>query len=116
MTLTAPLAFRLRCGRLFRCAVGSTTDGLSAPKFGKLFIQSTNSFYPAVAHDAGYRDTLEESFDNGLTWGKTTLSKDDCDEMLYELCQDNGVPEEESRAIYLAVVTFGQSAFDADRK
>ena len=116
MTLTAPLAFRLRCGRLFRCAIGSTTDGLSAPKFAKLDIQNTNSFYPAVAHDASYRDTLEESVNNGSSWAHVTLSKQECDEMLYELCQDNGVPEDEAKLIYVAVSQFGQSSFDNDRK
>jgi hypothetical protein len=116
MQLTEPLPFRLRNGRLLRCAVNSTTDGLSSPKFVKLDLQNTNSFYPAVAHDAGYRDTLEESLDNGATWAHVTLSKSDCDLMLYELCQDNFVPEDEAKLIFVAVSEFGQSSFEADRK
>jgi hypothetical protein len=115
MTLLTALPFRLRSSRLLRCAVGSTTDGLSAPKFAKLDIQSTNSFYPAVAHDAGYRDTLEESSDNGATWVHVTLSKQECDSMLYELCQDNSVPEDEAKLIFIAVSEFGQPSFDKDR-
>lgn len=115
MTLEVPLPFRLRSSRLLRCASGSTTDGLSGPKFAKLDIQSTNSFYPAVAHDAGYRDTIEESSDNGATWNHVTLTKQECDQMLYELCQDNGVPEDEAKLIFIAVSEFGQTAFDGDR-
>jgi hypothetical protein len=116
MTLILALPFRALGSRLLQCAIGSTTDGLSGPKFAKLNIQSTNSFYPAVAHDAGYRDTLEESTDNGLTWAQVTLTKQQCDSMLLELCVDNGVPPDEARMIYVAVDEFGQSSFDADRK
>lgn len=115
MQLLEPLAFRLRSGRLLRCAVGSTTDGLSSPKFVKLNLQDTNSFFPAVAHDSGYRDTLEESHDNGATWQHITLTKQECDSMIYELCQDNGVPEDESKLIFIAVSEFGQESFDKDR-
>ena len=110
----AQLEFRLRDGRHLRGADLSTTDGLSAPKFVKLNLQSTNSFFPAVAHDCGYRDTLEECIEGG--WTHVTLTKQECDNMLYELCQDNFVPEDEAKLIYTAVAEFGQSSFDNDRK
>jgi hypothetical protein len=109
----AQLETRLRSGRLFRGADSSTTDGLSAPKFVKLNIQSTNSFLPAVWHDCGYRDTLEEFINE--VWVHVTLSKQECDSGLLELCQDNFVPEDEAKLIYIAVNEFGQSSFDSDR-
>jgi hypothetical protein len=116
LTLAAPLEARTRSGRLLRAKTGSTTDGLSAPKFIKLNLQNTDSFQPAVMHDAAYRDTVEESVDGGATWNPVTLDKAESDLLLLELCEDNGVPLGESRAIYNAVSYFGQSSFDQDRK
>ena len=116
MTLVAPLEVKTRAGRLLRARAGSTTDGLSAPKYVKLDLQSSASFEPAVIHDAGYRDTLEESLDGGNTWAHVTLDKATCDELLRELCEDNGVPADEAKLIYVAVAEFGQTSFDADRK
>ena len=116
MTLVAPLEVKTRSGRLLRARAGSTTDGLSAPKFIKLALQSTNSFAPAVIHDAAYRDTLEESTDGGVTWTAVTLDKPASDTLLLELCEANGVPPDEAKLIYTAVSDFGQTSFDADRK
>ena len=115
LVLLEPLAFRMRERRLLRCRIGATTDGLSGPKFAKFDLQSTNSFFPAVAHDAAYRGDLEESFDGGGTWTRASLTKDEADALLLELCQDNFVPKQEATIIYTAVHLFGQKAWDEDQ-
>ena len=115
--LLEPLPFRLRDGRLLRVKLGATTDGLSAPHFTKYTLQTTNSFYPAVAHDGFYRDCLEISKDEGVTWSdypvpRTDEAKDDADHCLHELAVDNGVTEEMANVLYFAVQEFGKPAFD----
>lgn len=120
MTLILPGPwFRLRDGRLLRGAVKSFTDGLSSGKFDKLYIQSTNNFFPATSHDFFYHNSLEISSDNGVTWQpynvpNTRTAKNNADNALWELCVDNGVPADEARLIYLAVHEFGDKAWIAD--
>ena len=109
-----PLAFRTRAGRLLQAVYGATTDGLSGPKFAKCDLQSSNSFFPAVAHDAAYRGNLAESLDNGVTWTPVVMTKAEADALLLELCMDNGVPPFESQIIFDAVVEFGAAAWAAD--
>ena len=114
--LLDPLGFMWR-GRTLRVRAGASTDGLSSPKFVKCDLQSTNSFFPAVAHDGFYRGYIDESLDGGVTWTPWTLAqyvKADADIALFELCEDNFVPPYEAQAIYQAVHEFGQSAWDAD--
>jgi hypothetical protein len=114
--LLAPLEFMWHT-RMLRVRVGASTDGLSSPKFVKCDLQSTNSFFPAVAHDGFYRGYIDESFDGGVTWKPWTLEqyvKADADCALAELCEDNFVPPYEATAIYQAVHEFGQSAWDQD--
>jgi len=112
--LGQPLAFATRSGRLLRCRVGATTDGLSSPKFVKCDLQNSCTFFPAVAHDGAYRGDLEESFDKGVTWSPAKLSKVEADDLLLELLEDNGVPGDTADIIYEAVAKFGQSSWDAD--
>ena len=114
--LMQPLPLRTRSGRLLRGRVGATTDGLSGPKFIKLKLQTTNSFFCTVTHDNGYRGDLEESFDEGQTWQRATLTKDEVDALLLELLEDNFVEPWEAKAIYEAVHEFGQKAWDDDAK
>ena len=82
-------------------------------KYG-INLQSTNTFFPTVAHDCGYRDTLEE-FD-GTNWNHITLTRQECDDLLLELMQDNFTPEDEAKLVYTVVSEFGQAAFNNDRK
>jgi hypothetical protein len=112
--LMQPLPLRTRAGRLLRGRIGATTDGLSSPKFCKCDLQSTNSFFPTVTHDNAYRGDLEESLDGGVTWQAIRLTKDESDNLLLELCEDNFVPPLEAQAIYQAVYEFGQAAWDND--
>ena len=114
--LLEPLPFRWR-GRLLRVRAGASTDGLSSPKFVKCDLQSTNSFFPAVAHDGFYRGYIDESLDGGVTWTPWKLEqyvKADADCALAELCEDNFVPPWEAQAIYQAVHECGQAAWDQD--
>ena len=110
-----PLPFRLADGRYLRAKAGATSDGLSSPKFAKCNLQDGRTYFPARAHDAGYRDELEQSLDEGATWQPVTLGKTDCDNLLLELCRAQGVPEMEAQTIYNAVKYFGQSSFAKDR-
>lgn len=115
--MLAPLPWRMRDGRLLRGRKGAGTDGLSGQKWNKLYLQSTNSFFPTVTHDNWYRGDIEESFDNGLTWmawKPEQYVKAHADAALRELAEDNGVPEAEITLLVDAVVEFGQAAWDAD--
>jgi len=115
--LLEPLPWRMRDGRLLRSRAGANTDGLSSPKFIKFDLQSTNSFFPTVAHDAWYRGDIEESFDNGATWTAwqpEQYRKLDADLALHDLALDNGVPPAEVMLLVEAVVNFGQAAWDGD--
>lgn len=114
--LQEPLPLKTRDGRFLRGRVGASTDGLSSPKFIKCDLQSTNSFFPTVTHDNSYRGDLEESLDNGVTWNRVDLTKQECDSLLFELCEDNFVPPWEAKAIYDAVAEFGQKSWDDDAK
>jgi|SRR5665213_4466619 len=114
--LLAPLEFMWH-SRTLRVRTGAATDGLSSPKFVKCDLQSTNSFFPAVAHDGFYRGYIDESFDNGLTWTPWKLEqyvKADADCALFDLCEDNFVPVDEALLIFEAVHEFGQHAWDQD--
>ncbi len=114
--LLAPLGFMWRT-RLLRVRAGASTDGLSSPKFVKCDLQSTNSFFPTVAHDGFYRGYIDESVDGGVTWTpwrSDQYIKADADSALKDLCEDNFVPEYETDAIVTAVVEFGQAAWNAD--
>ncbi len=113
----AALPFRLKDGRLFRVRAGCPTDGLTSPKFVKLYLQGSNSFFPAVAHDAFYRGFIEEETcvgACGLTWTRRQFTKDYADAALLELCVANGVPALESEMIFKAVQEFGLSAWNED--
>lgn len=115
--LLEPLPWRMRDGRLLRGRAGASTDGLSSQKWNKCYLQSTNSFFPTVAHDNWYRGDIEESIDNGLTWIPWTPAqyrKTDADQALRELAEDNDVPLAEVMLLVEAVVNFGQAAWDGD--
>ena len=104
-------------GRMLRLRSGAKTDWLSSAKFAKLYIQDTNTAYPAGAHDGFYRGYIDESLDGGKTWTPWKLSqynKDDADSALWELCLDNMVDPDKARMIYLAVHEFGKAAWDDD--
>lgn len=111
--LLAPLVFQWR-GRLLRVRTGASTDGLSSPKWIKCDLQSTNSFFPTVAHDGFYRGDIEESLDAGKTWNRVSFEKSEADVALHDLCVDNFVPYDVIELIVTAVVEFGQNAWDAD--
>jgi hypothetical protein len=88
---------------------------MSGGGFVKAVFQDTNTFYCTIPHDGAYQDVLEESLDDGVTWNPVTLSKEESDAMLYELCIDNGTPPDKAKKIYEGVKLFGRAAFDADR-
>jgi len=113
-----PLPFRMRDGRLLRARAGTHSDGLSSPKFVKCDLQSTNSFFPTVAHDAFFRGYIEESFDDGKTWVAWTPEQynfDYANDALKELAYDNFVPQTEVSILHAAVSSvFGKKAWDED--
>jgi hypothetical protein len=116
----AALPFRLQDGRLFRVRAGCPTDGLTSPKFIKLYLQDTNSFFPAVAHDAFYRGFIEQNVlpacGSGISpdWTRQQFTKDYADAALLELCLSNGVSAVVSQMIFDAVQEFGLAAWNAD--
>lgn len=112
--LLEPLPFMWRT-RTLRVRAGASTDGLSSPKWIKCDLQSTNSFFPTVVHDGFYRGYIEECVSpEGMfqQWARVQFTKDEADDALRELCEDNFVPEYEADALVAAVVEFGQKAWD----
>jgi hypothetical protein len=115
-TVIEPVPFSDWAGHLYRVSAGATSDGLSGGKLAKVEFQDEHTFLPAIAHDAGYRNQLEESLDGGGSWQRVTLSKALCDEILRENIIDSGGSEAEAEVVYEAVKLFGQSSFDGDRE
>lgn len=109
-----PIHFWLN-GKMYRIAVGSTSDGLSSPRifwsilppFGK------NRWLSANAHDAAYRGTLEV-FENGQ-WRKVSHKEYWDERMILKLLISQGDSKPMAHVIYRVLRLFGWKAFNADR-
>jgi len=108
-------------GKSLRHKPNGYTDGMSSPQFTHIIsgVEPYGWALPAaVAHDGGYHDDLEV-FENG-EWKPFAITKQECDEMFYELllilAAGEGVKVVQAMAFYEAVHLGGQSAFDQGRE
>lgn len=107
-------------GYQLRHKPGGYTDGMSSPQFTHVFSAADPygwALPAAVPHDGGYHDDLEKWTVDG--WKKITLTKNECDEMFYDLLVLLAAGDVgkliEAKAFYEAVHLGGQAAFDAGR-
>ena len=96
------------------------TDGMSSPQFTHLFSLAEPygwALPAAVPHDGGYHDDLEKLTPDG--WQKITLTKEECDQMFYDLlillAAGNFEKQELAKVFYEAVHLGGQTAFNQGR-
>lgn len=91
------------------------TDGGSVPRaLWNLYPPFGPEWKAYVLHDAAYQDTLLKAY-NGI-WIKATLSKRDCDNLLWNALTICGVDCIRKASILTAVKAYGHSAFEEDRK
>lgn len=115
-TFTAPVTYCARDGRLFRIPEGATTDGASTPPILWQTLPPFGAYWRAAAlHDAAYRNTLQKQNDTGTDWIAANLTKDECDALLLEAMELDGVDAVQRDAIYEGVHLGGFEAFKEDR-
>ena len=103
VVLCEPLVFIRKSGVAIVLPIGSRSDGPSIPKFCHAIVSKYGPQWLAgVLHDGAYR--------------LLQLPKDECDLLILEALELQGVSWVERKVIYDAVRGFGQSAFDEDRK
>jgi hypothetical protein len=113
-TLLEPLVYQANDGRVFRAAIGATTDGASTPSIGWNLLPPFGQYWrAAVIHDSAYRVTLEQQRMDG-TWVRVALPKDQADALLLEAMESLGVDFETRETIYEAVTKLGDSAWLGD--
>ena len=116
-TLLSPLDFKSRSGITYRAPVGTTTDGVSTPRFLWRIIPPNGDadFLPAVIHDAAYRNQLLIYCRVTGQYSRANLTQFQSDRLLAEALQANGVGVIKRNVIYYALRLFGARAFHADR-
>ena len=115
--LQEPLVFWTADGRVLRAPAGTTTDGLSTPRIIRNlpgYDATGDDWYCGVLHDAAYRLFLEDW--NGTEWVKVNYTREQCDDLMLEALEAQGVGFIRRHTIYRALRMFGQAAFDADRE
>jgi hypothetical protein len=115
--LLEPLYFFDRIERHYRAPTGSTTDGLSTPKFVRIlpgFDATGDDWWSGVLHDAAYRDSLEIRLAEGV-WEKAHLTQAQSDALILEAMQTQKVGAVRRYTIYYALRLFGSIAFKKDR-
>ena len=102
-----------------RAPIGGTTDGLSTPKIIRNlpgYDSTGDDWFSGVLHDSGYRDQLEILCKVTYQWTKAHFTQKQCDELILEAMQAQGVRFIRRWTIYLALRAAGGFAFRADRK
>jgi hypothetical protein len=92
--LNAPLHFYAADGSIFRCPIGSKTDGMSLPKVVRMipgFNANRQDWFPAILHDGGYRGTLEKW--DGEGWIPAKLTRKQADGLIRESMQTNRIKQ-----------------------
>ena len=117
-TLLDALEFQVRSGEIYQAPPGSTTDGVSTPRWLWRLIPPNGDadFLPAVLHDAAYRNTLQLYCARTDTWRAANLTQRQADRLLREALLANGVGILKRNVIYFALRLFGGQAFREDRK
>lgn len=95
--LRAPLHYLAADGSIFRCPIGSRTDGMSLPKVARMvpgFDANRQDWFSAILHDAGYRGTLQKW--DGENWIPAKLSRKQTDLLMIESMQSNRAKVEPS--------------------
>lgn len=112
-TLLESLNYVRRDGSLIRAPVGGTTDGLSVPRCAQNIVPASgmSSWMAGVMHDSGYRDQLETWSDTAQDWIPAKYSREQCDELLLEAMELQGVPWLKRKTIYRAVRLFGGRSY-----
>ena len=113
--LMEPLYFDSARGT-YRAPTGSTTDGLSTPKWIRIlpgYDSTGDDWLSGVLHDSSYRDQLEV-FQDGI-WQLAHLVQKECDDLILEAMTSQGVGWLRRSNIYRALRMFGKAAFDEDR-
>lgn len=116
-TLLEPLVFRTATGVWLRAPIGSTTDGLSTPKFIRLlpgYDATGDDWWSGVIHDSAYRNFLEIKNYEG-EWKRAWFSQPRADALILEAMRTQGVGFTRRHIIYFALRAFGSFAFKGDR-
>lgn len=113
-TLLEGLYYTAKDGTEYCAPILSTTDGLSVPRCCQNIIPATGGdWFSGVLHDAAYRDQLQK-MEAGI-WQKATLTQEQCDGLILEAMESQGVNMFECELVYRALRLFGHTAFAADR-
>ena len=115
--LLESLPYLAKDGTLYQCPRGGTTDGISDGWAFQWFAPATGdaSWLCGVLHDSGYRNQLEKWFPISKVWDTAELSRLECDELILEALELQGIGLIKRQIIYRALRAFGASAFNNDR-
>ena len=112
--LLEPLNFVRADLTLLRAPAGSPTDGMSVPRCLQNIIPATGGdWFSAVLHDAAYRNWLEE---NWGVWCQANFTRKQCDDLMLEALELQGVGWLMRHVIFWALRLFGGAAFKKDRR
>lgn len=122
-TLLESLDYLAKDGTLYRAPIGGTTDGLSVPRIVQNIIPATGGdWFSGVLHDSAYRNQLlclpKENVTNILLdtgWILAELNQEQCDKLILEAMESQGVCLVEREIIYHALRMAGHSSFSEDR-
>ncbi len=115
-TLLEGLYYTAKDGTQYCAPIGATTDGLSVPRCCQNIIPATGGdWFSGVLHDAAYRDQLQKLNAVSQQWEKAALNQEQCDGLIDEAMDSQGVNMFERELIYRALRLFGHVAFAADR-
>jgi len=115
--LLEPLVYLCKDGRLVRARVGSTTDGISTPQsIWNIIAPIGKYWFSGVLHDSGYRETMEISTDEGVTWNPYLCPEGVYDDMIDEALDSQDASWIEKVTIYKALEIFGHTSFAEDQK
>lgn len=116
-------------GDINRAPSGSFTDGISTPKIIRIlpgFDSTGDDWFSGVIHDAGYRGTLlilRKSLippygipESNFCFTPANFTQKQCDDMILEAMELQGVGVIRRHVIYYALRLFGRFAFRKDRR
>ena len=113
-TLLEGLYYNSKDGKHYCAPIGSTTDGLSVPRCCQNIIPATGgNWFSGVLHDSSYRGQLQVLQDDN--WIPANLTQEQCDNLILEALESQGVGIVERELIYRALRLFGHVAFNEDR-
>ena len=115
--LLSPLDYVAKSGRIFRAPIGGTTDGLSVPRCVQNIIPATGGdWFSGVLHDSSYHRQLLELDKQTGEYKPAILTQAECDALILEAMESQGVGLVMRHTIYLALRLFGWKAYNEDAK